>query len=144
MALRTQWGRESVGQMKKLASTYTHCQVWDGWLVRGCLIAQGAQSDARWWLRWVGWGEETKRGRRCMYNCDWYALQYGRNLKGQEDILEKGMATHSSILASRIPRTEESSGLRSMGSRRVRYNWDSNTLSSWQKLTQHCKKKKFF
>ena len=35
---------------------------------------------------------------------------------GQEDPLEKRMATHSSILAWRIPRTEESGGLQSMGS----------------------------
>ena len=35
---------------------------------------------------------------------------------GREDLLEKGMATHSSILAWRIPRTEESGGLWSMGS----------------------------
>ena len=34
---------------------------------------------------------------------------------GQEDPLEKGMATHSSILAWRIPWTEESGGLQSMG-----------------------------
>ena len=33
----------------------------------------------------------------------------------QEDPLEKGMATHSSILASRIPWTEEPGGLQSMG-----------------------------
>ena len=33
---------------------------------------------------------------------------------GQEDPLEKEMATHSSILASRIPRTEEPGGLQSM------------------------------
>ena len=37
---------------------------------------------------------------------------------GQEDPLEKGMATHSSILAGRIPRTEELGGLQSTGSRR--------------------------
>ena len=37
----------------------------------------------------------------------------------QEDPLEKGMATHSSILAWRIPGTEESGGLPSMGSQRV-------------------------
>ena len=37
----------------------------------------------------------------------------------QEDPLEKGMATHSSILAWRIPRTEEAGGLQSMGSQRV-------------------------
>ena len=35
---------------------------------------------------------------------------------GQEDPLEKGMATHSSILTWRIPWTEEPSGLQSMGS----------------------------
>ena len=39
---------------------------------------------------------------------------------GWEDPLEKGMATHSSILAWEIPWTEESGGLQSMGSRRVR------------------------
>ena len=37
---------------------------------------------------------------------------------GQEDPLEKGMATHSSILAWRIPWTEEHSGLWCMGSQR--------------------------
>ena len=36
--------------------------------------------------------------------------------------LEKGMATHSSILVWRIPWTEESGGLWSMGSQRVRHN----------------------
>ena len=41
---------------------------------------------------------------------------------GWEDPLEKGMATHSSILAWRISQTEESGGLQSMGSRRVGYN----------------------
>ena len=38
---------------------------------------------------------------------------------GWEDPLEKGMATHSSILAWRIPWTEKPSGLQSMGSQRV-------------------------
>ena len=38
---------------------------------------------------------------------------------GQEDPLEEEMATHSSILAWRIPRTEESGGLQFMGSQRV-------------------------
>ena len=41
---------------------------------------------------------------------------------GGEDPLEKGMATHSSILAWEIPGTEEPGGLQSTGSRRVRYN----------------------
>ena len=41
---------------------------------------------------------------------------------GLEDPLEKGMATHSSILAWRIPWTEEPGGVQSMGSQRVRHN----------------------
>ena len=41
---------------------------------------------------------------------------------GGEDPLEKGMAIHSSILAWRIPWTEEPGGLQSMGSLRVRHD----------------------
>ena len=37
--------------------------------------------------------------------------------------LEKEMATHSSVLAWRIPGTGEPGGLLSMGSHRVRHNW---------------------
>ena len=39
-----------------------------------------------------------------------------------EDPLEEGRATHSSIFAWRIPRTEEPGGLQSMGSQRVRHD----------------------
>ena len=42
---------------------------------------------------------------------------------GQENLLEKGMATHSSILAWKIPQTEEPGGLQSMGLKRVRRDW---------------------
>ena len=38
---------------------------------------------------------------------------------GQEDLLEKGKETHASILAWRIPWTEEPGGLQSMGAQRV-------------------------
>ena len=41
---------------------------------------------------------------------------------GQEDPLEKGMATHSSILVWRIPWTEEPGGLRPIGLQRVRHD----------------------
>ena len=47
---------------------------------------------------------------------------------GGEDPLEKGMATHSSILAWRIPWTEEPGGLQSMGSQRGGHDWMSTTL----------------
>ena len=41
---------------------------------------------------------------------------------GWEDPLEEGIATHSNILAWRIPWTEEPSGLQSIGSQRVRHD----------------------
>ena len=41
---------------------------------------------------------------------------------GWEDPLEKGVATHSSILAWRVPWTEEPGRLQSMGSQRVGHN----------------------
>ena len=40
---------------------------------------------------------------------------------GQEDLLEKEMATHSSILAWEIPWTEEPGGLQSIGSQRFEH-----------------------
>ena len=42
---------------------------------------------------------------------------------GQEALLEEEMATHSSILAWRFPRTEEPGGVQSMGSQRVGHDW---------------------
>ena len=44
---------------------------------------------------------------------------------GREDPLEKGMATHSSILAWRIPWTEMPGGLQSIGSQRVGHDWNA-------------------
>ena len=46
---------------------------------------------------------------------------------GREDALEKGLATHSRILAWRIPWTEEPGGLQSMGLQRVRHDWGTNS-----------------
>ena len=48
----------------------------------------------------------------------------------QEDPPEKWMATHSSILAWKIPWTEEAGRLQSMGSQRVRHNWVTSTIYS--------------
>ena len=42
---------------------------------------------------------------------------------GQEDPLEKGMATHSSILSGESPWTEEPGGLQSLGHKIVRHNY---------------------
>ena len=46
----------------------------------------------------------------------------------QEDPLEKGMATHSSILTCRVPWTEELGGLQSIGWQRIGYDWATNTF----------------
>ena len=51
---------------------------------------------------------------------------------GQEDPQEKEMATHSSILAWRIPWTEEPGGLRSTGSQRVRHDRATSLHSDLQ------------
>ena len=48
---------------------------------------------------------------------------------GWKDPLEKGMATHSSILTWKIPWTEEPGGLQSIGLQKVGHNWATNTLT---------------
>ena len=58
---------------------------------------------------------------------------------GWEDLLEKEMATHSSILAWRIPWTEEPGGLQSMGWQRVGHNWATSLSLScytWRLLRE--------
>ena len=65
--------------------------------MRTYCIAQGTLLSALWWLKWEG----NKKKRIYVYT------------------LEKEMATHSSNLAWRIPRTEEPGGLQFMVSQRV-------------------------
>ena len=83
----------------------------------------------------------------CLRDGNSYSLQYSRaplvaqtvkNLPamretwvrslGWEEPLEKGTATHSSILAWRIPWTEETARLQSMGSQRVGHSWATFTF----------------
>ena len=52
---------------------------------------------------------------------------------GGEDPLEKGKATHSSILVWEIPWTEVPRGLQSMGLQRLRHNRATNTFTSLSK-----------
>ena len=54
---------------------------------------------------------------------------------GQEDLLEEGIATHSSILAWRIPWTEEPGRLQSIGSQRVEHHGSS--LACMYALIKH-------
>ena len=48
---------------------------------------------------------------------------------GQEDLLEKGMVTHSGILTWRFAWTEEPGRLQSMGSQRIRHDEVTNTFT---------------
>ena len=104
------------------------------------------------WVHSLGWEDPTLGGRSFPGEGKGYPLQYSglensmdcvvhevKNKRihllmqemqetwvwslGGEDPLEKEMATHSRILSWEIPGTEESGGLRSMGSQRVRHNW---------------------
>ena len=53
---------------------------------------------------------------------------------GQEDPLEEGMTTHSSILAWRIPWTEEPGGLQSTGSQSVRHDLSDSAYNTQRKV----------
>ena len=53
---------------------------------------------------------------------------------GQEDMLEKGKSTHSSVLACKIPQTEEPGGLYYMGSQKS-YTTERLTLSLFIELS---------
>ena len=84
---------------------------WDGWMA----------SSTRWtwvWIDSVSWWWTGKSGM----------LQFMRSqsetwLRDWTELKEKEMATHSNILAWRIPGIEEPGGLPSMGLHRVRHNW---------------------
>ena len=54
---------------------------------------------------------------------------------GQEDPLEEHMAPHSSVLAWRIPWTEEPGGLQSMRSQRVGHDWATNIFLPYQNIS---------
>ena len=57
--------------------------------------------------------------------------------QGQEDPLEKGIATHSKILAWRAPWTEEPGGLESMGSQTVEHDWVAVTHTGQGLISSH-------
>ena len=61
----------------------------------------------------------------CLYESVLYQMCLFVNILSQTLALEKEMATHSSILAWRIPWTEEPGGLQSVGSHRVGHDWSN-------------------
>ena len=63
-----------------------------------------------------------------------------RYILSWEDTLEEGMATHSRILAWRIPWTEKPGGLQSMGSQRFGYDWAIKHSTAYIKLVYYITK----
>ena len=72
--------------------------------IRASLVAQTVKNLPAMWETWV-------------------------EFLGREDPLEEGMATHSSILAWRIPRTEEPGGLHPVKAEKKRHGWYTYILS---------------
>ena len=112
-----------------VSSCNSETKKWPSW-------AQETQTGAVYQPRGVGWGgrwEGVSKRRGNMYTYGWF--------------LEKEMATHSSVLAWRIPETGEPGGLPSVGSHRVRHNWSDLAAAAawlihvevWQKTAKFCK-----
>ena len=115
------------------------------WENRGLLTPRSTDSQAALISLAPGWGQGTQWSRVCCEihrrSIDWAQvvpnwtslvaqmvkylpakLETQVRSLGQEDMLEKEMATHSSTLAWKIPWKQESGGLQSMGSQRVGHN----------------------
>ena len=84
-------------------------------------------AQSRTWLKWSSSSSKVllpgkSHGRRSPVGCSQTRLS-DFTFTFCFHALEKEMATHSSVLAWRIPGTAEPGGLPSMGSHRVRHNW---------------------
>ena len=83
-------------------------------------------------------------GRRSLVGCcPWGCTESDTTeatLHARMHALEKEMATHSSVLAWRIPGTEQPGGLKPMGSQRVRHDWMTNTHTSYNKWMEYSDK----
>ena len=93
--------------------------------VHGCLRGH-AQPCPSCWFRQMYNNRRSSLVAQAVKNLPAVQETWVRSL-GQEDPLKKGMATHSSILAWRIPWTEEPGRLQSMGSQRVGRDRATNT-----------------
>ena len=98
------------------------------------LIPMGMIVGGRAFERWLGYEYPFPLVAQMVKNLPAMQETHVRSLDW-EDPLEKGMTTHSSILAWRIPWTEEPGELQSTGSQRVRHDWVTNPFS----LGHECK-----
>ena len=74
------------------------------------------------WMSWLSLVAQMVNNLPAMWETQVWSL-------GQEDPLEKGMATHCSIPAWRMPKIEEPGRLKSMGSQRVQHNSATKTFT---------------
>ena len=88
-------------------------------------VLTNGDDEVIWWWLWASLVAQVVKNPSAMQETQVWSLGLG-------DRLEKGMATHSSILAWRIPRTEEPGGPQSTGLQRAGHGWVSNTFSLWR------------
>ena len=90
--------------------------------------------DTTEWLSMEAWGKgqrEPLQGRSRHLDRSFDLQNTLVNQINSTKLLEQEMATHSRILAWRIPRTEEPGRLWSMGLGKVRHDWLTNTVKLW-------------
>ena len=108
------------------------CEVWLQFLMFDCWSLLVSSSLSPFWASLVA---QTVKNLLVIQETWVWSL-------GGEDPLRKGMATHSGILAWRIPWTEEPGWLQSMGLQRVRHDWAINTFTFIFALWSHVRTSK--
>ena len=136
---RDRWGLlvSLVGQLF-LGTSRSLC-LPQGMLWRCLLVLQGTSQIIWWWRKvklflvvfktgrdkMLPWGfPGGASGKKPACQCRRLKEMWTQSLD-QEDLLEEGMATHPSILAWRIPWTEEPGRLQATGSQRVGHHWSN-------------------
>ena len=126
------------------------CKSWGGSSVVSLKLPMYSHKDKVCWLLLANYGRRQwhptpillpgkSHGRRSLEDYSpWVAKSRARlsnfTFSFHFHALEKEMATHSGILAWRIPWTEEPGGIQSMGSQRVGHNWVTNSSTFYPTL----------
>ena len=122
--IHLQCGRPALGSLgwedplEKGKATHSSIRAWR---IPGTVQSMGSQTVSNSWATftftfWASLVAQLVKNSPAVWKTWVQSL-------GWEDPLEKGMATHSSILSWRTPWTEEPGRLQSMGSQRVRHDW---------------------
>ena len=120
---RALWVRESISQFKR--DTFPYSKVPSATPVQ-MLVLFGRIGGVLLWNRLISLSILRASLVAKLVKSLPAAQETRVRLLGREDPLEKAMETHSSILVWKIPWTEESNGLQSVGWQRVRHDWAAN------------------